>query len=153
MARVAHPSLKVSQPPPSPALPSIVRSPEVIDITHDAPTPKTKPSATSLGEIPPLPPSPSSPSSTFTALTLLPKPSDTYMSGLTTTSKRPASPQAPSRLINIKTKVKRVNPQLTKFFARRSNAKLIVKPAIKTATTQPNNNVTKLATDSAGLAH
>jgi len=55
--------------------------------------------------------------------------------------------------INIKTKFKQVNPQLAKFFAKRSNAKLVVNPATKAADTQPNNNDTKPAAASAGLAH
>jgi len=87
-------SPKESQSPSPSASPNPVHSPEAHDITHDASTPKTKPSASKLVYIPPLPLSPSSPSSTSTALTILAKHSDNYMFGLTTTSKQPSFPSA-----------------------------------------------------------
>ena len=71
------------------------------------------------------------------------------MEGSTTTSKRPASSPPPTCLINIKTKIKRVNPRITNFFEKHPNARLSAHAIAKAEFTQPTNNLTKPATDSA----
>ena len=138
--------------PPPPASPNPDHSPEIIDLTMDTPTPQAQPAAPTDLVLPPIP-SPSPPSPTPATKPTSPQPSDTYMTGSTSTSKRPSSPSGPSRLINLKTKIKKMNPQLTDYFTRSSATKLIVTPATKPPATAPNNIVPKPATDSAGLAH
>ena len=118
----------------------------------DTPTPQAQPAAPTDLVLPPIP-SPSPPSPTPATKPTSPQPSDTYMTGSTSASKRPSSPSGPSRLINLKTKIKKMNPQLTDYFTRSPATKLIVTPATKPPATAPNNIVPKPATDSAGLAH